>query len=175
MSESIRVTESEYRAGERAQREIAKQKSTAREFTEKAVVILSAAAVGAGIGYVNAANGATAETPYMIGATAGSTTGLSSGVGVDLVAAGAGVAAILACPANGKSSELMPAALGAGAAAIGIAAQRQAYAWELTRSQAVGSGSTATSQGWGGSMNGRMAPPGVYGNAAPYVGAYASR
>lgn len=145
----------------------AKEKSQAVEYTEKAVVGLSAAALGFGIGVLNAQNGGTAEAPYLLGGQ----------VPVDTVAAGVGLAAILLTPTHGSSEKLMPLSLGAGAAAIGIWGQRAGFAWQQARAGAVAAPATTTagSVGWGGprSMHERfMAGSGQYGPLHnPYVDA----
>jgi hypothetical protein len=144
----------------------AREKSQAVEYTEKAVVALTAGAVGFGIGVVNAQNGATAETPYSLGGS----------IPIDAVAAGVGLVAILATPAQGKNASLMPVSLGLGGAGIGIWAQRAGYQWQQARAGTTTAPATTTSGyvGWGGRMAPRMAQPGIYGGVPnPYVQQYA--
>jgi hypothetical protein len=148
----------------------AKEKSTAIEYSEKAIVGLSAGAVGFALGVYEAQNGATAESPALVGGT----------VPVDAVAAGLGLAAILATPVRGSGANLMPVSLGAGGAAIGVWAHRQGFAWQQARAGAAAPATTATSSGPGalgwshGGMDQRFgAPgPGQYGTLHnPYVDA----
>ena len=127
----------------------AKEKSQAVEYTEKAIVGVSAAALGFGIGVLNQQNGATAEAPYQLGGT----------VPIDTVAAGLGAIAILATPTHGPSEKLMPLSLGAGAGAIAIWAQRTGAAWQAARATASttpATTSTSGSVGWGGGMHPRF-------------------
>jgi hypothetical protein len=137
----------------------AKEKSQAVEYTEKAIVGVSAVALGFGLGVLNAQNGATAEAPYQLGGT----------VPVDTVAAGLGALAILATPTHGPSEKLMPLSLGAGAAALGIWGQRTGFAWQQSRAGATPATPTAAGVvGWGGGMHPRFAadhgqPGGHYG------------
>jgi hypothetical protein len=164
------------RERDRAEHKIEKEKSTAREFGEKAVVGLSALAVGFGLGVVEAQNSATAESPYLVGGN----------VPVDAVAAGLGAIALLAVPAKGPSSSALPVALGAGSAAIGIWGQRAGIAWQQARAGAapgttpaqLPAGSATPSSGayvgYRGAMAPRIAPHGQYGGAPnPYVRRYA--
>jgi len=128
----------------------AKEKSQAVEYTEKAIVGVSAVALGFGIGVINAQNGATAEAPFQLGGT----------VPIDTVAAGLGAIAILATPTHGPSEKLMPLSLGAGAAALGIWGQRTGYAWQQSRAGTAAAVAPATTTasgtvGWGG---GGMSP-----------------
>jgi len=147
----------------------AKEKSQAVEYTEKAIVGLSAAAVGFGLGVYEAQQGATAENPALLGGT----------VPVDDVAAGLGIAAILITPVKGSGANLMPVSLGAGAAAIGVWGHRQGYAWQQARGTAAAAPATTTSGpgalGWShGGMDQRFAAPGPgqYGTLHnPYVDA----
>jgi hypothetical protein len=130
----------------------AKEKSQAVEYAEKAIVGVSAAALGFGIGVLNAQNGATAEAPYLLSGT----------VPIDTVAAGLGAIAILATPTHGPSEKLMPLSLGAGAAALGIWGQRTGYAWQQARATAAGTAvatpaATPTSGAYVG-FSGGMAP-----------------
>jgi hypothetical protein len=152
---------------DRAEGKLAKEKSTAEEYTAKAVVGLAAVATGFGIGVLNAQNGGTAESPYLLGGT----------VAIDAVAAGLGAVAILATPTRGQGEKFMPLSLGFGAAAIGIWGQRAGYQWQQSRGT-TSTTSTATSSGplpWG-SMHTRMAAGGVYGGGPnPYVSAFAGR
>ena len=137
----------------------AKEKSQAVEYTEKAIVAVSAVALGFGIGALNAQNGATAEAPYQIGGT----------VPVDTVAAGLGALAILATPTHGPSEKLMPLSLGAGAGALAIWGQRTGFAWQQARAAATTTTTTPAATttsgqvGWGGGMHPRFAAGGVAG------------
>jgi hypothetical protein len=129
----------------------AKEKSQAVEYTEKAIVGLSAVALGFGIGALNAQNGATAEAPYQIGGT----------VPVDTVAAGLGALAILATPTHGPSEKLMPLSLGAGAGALAIWGQRTGFAWQQARAAGTAAAPPAAASsgayvGWGGGMHPRF-------------------
>ena len=147
----------------------AKEKSTAIEYTEKAIVGLSAGAVGFALGVYEAQNGGTAEAPALLGGS----------VAVDAVAAGAGLAAILLTPVRGPGANLMPVSLGAGGAAVGIWAHRQGFAWQQARAGATAPAGTTTSGpgalGWShGGMDMRFAAPGPgqYGGLSnPYVDA----
>lgn len=141
----------------------ANEKSKAVEFTEKAVVGLSAAAVGFGLGAYEAQQGATAEAPYQIGGN----------VPVDALAAGLGAVAILATPVRGSSSKLLPVSLGAGSAAIGIWAHRAGFQWQQSR---AGTSTTSTTAGpllFGGMHTRPFGHgPGIYGGIRnPYVDA----
>lgn len=149
----------------------AKEKSQAVEYTEKAIVGVSAAAVGFGLGVFEAQQGATAENPYAIGGN----------VPIDTLAAGVGLAAILLTPTRGPSEKLMPVSLGAGAAAIGIWSHRAGYQWQQARAGATTAPTGTTggpgALGWShGGMDMRFAAPGPgqYGTLRnPYVDAYA--
>ena len=158
-----------------AQREVSKlharearEKSTAVEYTEKAIVALSGAALGFGLGVYEAQQGGTAENPYAIGGN----------VPVDTLAAGLGLLAILATPVRGASEKFLPVSLGAGAAAIGIWGQRAGYQWQQARAGAAPTTTPMTSTGaplmFGGMGARPFAPgPGQYGAMHnPYVEAY---
>ena len=150
----------------------AKEKSQAVEYTEKAIVGVSAVALGFGIGVLNAQNGATAEAPFQLGGT----------VPIDTVAAGLGAIAILATPTHGPSEKLMPLSLGAGAGALAIWGQRTGFAWQQARAGAAAAPAATTTSGvvgWGGGMAprplaGHGQPGGHYGGFRnPYVDQYA--
>jgi len=143
----------------------AKEKSQAVEYTEKAIVGVSAAALGFGLGVLEAQNGGTAENPYMIGGN----------IPVDTLAAGVGLVAIIATPTHGSSSSLMPVSLGAGSAAIGVWAHRAGYQWQQSRAGIAAAPAAATTAGYFGSggMGSRYQAPyaGEYGAPMnPYVG-----
>lgn len=151
----------------------AKEKSQAVEYTEKAIVGVSAVALGFGMGVLNAQNGATAEAPFQLGGT----------VPIDTVAAGLGAIAILATPTHGPSEKLMPLSLGAGAAALGIWGQRTGFAWQQSRAGGaaapVATPTASGTVGWGGGMSPRFQaahgqPGGHYGGFRnAYVDQYA--
>lgn len=156
-----------------AQREVgkmkareAREKSTAVEYTEKAIVALSGAALGFGLGVVEAQQGATAEAPYAIGGN----------VPVDTLAAGLGLLAILATPVRGPSEKLLPVSLGAGAAAIGIWGHRAGFAWQQARAGTAAPATTSTGAPlMFGGMGARpfASGAGQYGGSHnPYVDAY---
>jgi len=146
----------------------AREKSTALEYTEKAVVILSAAAVGGGMGVYAAMQGATAENPVLVAGT----------VPLDAAVAGLGAIAVMATPVRGPSSSFMPAACGAGGAAVGLWSFRAGFQWQQARAGTAPAAPAATTQGYlgAGSMSSRFAAPshGAYGvSDNPYVSRYA--
>jgi hypothetical protein len=152
------------RERDRAEGKLAREKSTAEEYTAKALVGVAAGATGFALGVLNAQQGATLEAPYAVGGT----------IPIDAVAAGLGVVAILATPTRGKGEEFMPLALGFGGAGIGCWAQRAGYQWQQARAGATTTPTTTTAGFWG--MRGRIAPGGHYGAGRnPYVAAYAGQ
>jgi len=149
------------RERDRAEGKLAREKSTAEEYTAKALVGVAAGATGFALGVLNAQQGATLEAPYAVGGT----------IPIDALAGGLGAVAILATPTRGKGEDLMPLALGFGGAGIGCWAQRAGFQWQQAR---AGASTTSTAGFWG--MRGRIAPGGHYGAARnPYVAAYAGQ
>ena len=138
-----------------------REKSQAVEYTEKAIVGVSAVALGFGMGVLNAQNGATSEAPYQLGGT----------VPIDAVAAGLGAIAILATPTHGPSEKMMPLALGAGSAALGIWGLRTGAAWQAARSSTTTTPAVTTS-GWSGGMSPRFQSGGSGGHYGGYRNAY---
>ena len=144
----------------------AREKSTAVEYTEKAIVALSGAALGFGLGVVEAQQGATAENPYAVGGN----------VPLDTLAAGLGLLAILATPVRGQSEKFLPVSLGAGAAAIGIWGHRAGFAWQQARAGATPPATSTTGAPlMFGGMDARpfASGPGAYGGVPnAYIDAY---
>lgn len=145
----------------------AKEKSQAVEYTEKAIVGVSAVALGFGMGVLNAQNGATAEAPYQVGGS------LGTGVAIDSLAAGLGAIAILAMPTHGPSVAALPVALGAGAGALAIWGLRTGQAWQQARATGTTTAAPAATTtagafvGWGG---GGMGPRPLGHGAGHYGG-----